>query len=41
MQVVGFYNKHGTAEQNIKEGKNTIKWMRLSCCTFAANGVWL
>jgi hypothetical protein len=27
--------------QNIKEGKNTIKWMRLSCCTFAANGVWL
>jgi Transposase DDE domain group 1 len=36
MRVVAFYNKRGTAEQNIKEGKNAIKWTRLSCCTFAA-----
>ena len=29
----------GTAEQWIKEGKNAIKWTRLSCCTFGANAV--
>ena len=39
--VVGFYNKRGTAEQWIKEGKNAIKWTRLSCCSFAANAVRL
>jgi hypothetical protein len=36
-RVVAFYNQRGTAEQWIKEGKNAIKWTRLSCCSFAAN----
>ncbi len=39
--VVGFYNKRGTCEQYIKEGKDAIKWTRLSCRTFAANAVRL
>ena len=39
--VVAFYNKRGTYEQWIKEGKNAIKWTRLSCCSFAANAVRL
>jgi len=39
--VVGFYNKRGTCEQYIKEGKGAIKWTRLSCRTFAANAVRL
>ena len=39
--VVAFYNQRGTAEQWIKEGKNAIKWTRLSCRTFAANAVRL
>ena len=38
--VVAFYNKSGTCEQWIKEGKGAIKWTRLSCRTFAANAVW-
>ena len=29
--VVAFYNKRGTCEQWIKEGKGAIKWTRLSC----------
>ena len=40
-RVVGFYNQRGTAEQWIKEGKNAVKWTRLSCCSFAANEVRL
>ena len=40
-RVVAFYNGRGTAEQWIKEGKNAIKWTRLSCCSFAANAVRL
>ena len=40
-RVVAFYNQRGTAEQWIKEGKNAIKWTRLSCRTFAANAVRL
>ena len=28
--VTLFYNQRGKAEQYIKEGKNTIKWTRLS-----------
>jgi len=40
-RVVAFYNKHGTCEQWIKEGKGAIKWTRLSCRTFAANAVRL
>jgi hypothetical protein len=39
--VVGFYNKRGTCEQWIKEGKGAIKWTRLSCGSFAANAVRL
>ena len=40
-RVVTFYNQRGTCEQHIKEGKNAIKWTRLSCRTFAANAVRL
>lgn len=39
--IVAFYNQRGTCEQHIKEGKNAIKWTRLSCRTFAANAVRL
>jgi hypothetical protein len=39
--VVGFYNKRGTREQYIKEGKGAIKWTRLSCRSFAANAMRL
>ncbi len=39
--VVGFYNKRGTCQQWIKEGKGAIKWTRLSCRSFAANAVHL
>ncbi len=40
-RVVAFYNKRGTAEQWIKEGKNAIKWTRLSCRKFDHNAVRL
>ena len=40
-RVVAFYNQRGTAEQYIKEGKNAVKWTRLSCRTMAANAVRL
>jgi len=40
-RVVAFYNHRGTCEQWIKEGKNAMKWTRLSCCSFAANAVRL
>ena len=36
-RVVAFYNKRGTCEQWIKEGKGVIKWTRLSCRSFTAN----
>jgi len=39
--VVAFYNHRGTAEQYIKEGKNAIKWTRLSCRKFRNNEVRL
>ena len=39
--IVAFYNQRGTCEQYIKEGKNAIKWTRLSCRSFAANAVRL
>src|SRR3984893_8923909 len=41
--VVRFYNKRGTAEQWIKEGKQAVKLTRLSCHRFRANEVrlWL
>ena len=37
--VVRFYNKRGTAEQWIKEGKQATHWTRLSCHRFRANEV--
>jgi hypothetical protein len=40
-RVVIFYNKRRTAAQWIKEGKNAIKWTRLSCRTFRNNAVRL
>src|SRR5262249_47163247 len=40
-RVVAFYNQRGTAEQDIKEGKNAVIWTRLSCHRFAANAVRL
>jgi len=40
-QVTRFYNKRGTAEQWIKEGKYAIRWTRLSCTSFDANQVRL
>ena len=41
--VVRFYNKRGTAEQWIKEGKKAVKMTRLSCHRFRSNEVrlWL
>ena len=41
--VVRFYNKRGTAEQWIKEGKQAVKMTRLSCYRFCSNEVrlWL
>src|SRR5271166_721068 len=40
-RVVAFYNKRGTCEQWIKEGKGAIKWTRLSCRSYTANAVRL
>ena len=40
-RVVAFYNQRGTAEQHIREGKNAVKWTRLSCRTFRNNAVRL
>ena len=40
-RVVRFYNKRGTAEQWIKEGKYAVKWTRLSCHDFRDNAVRL
>ena len=39
--VVRFYNQSGTAEQWIKEGKNAVRWTRLSCHDFVDNQVRL
>ena len=39
--VVDFYNRRGTAEQWIKEGKYAVRWTRLSCHGFDANQVRL
>ncbi len=35
--VVRLYNKRGTAEQWIKEGKQAMQWTRLSCHRLRAN----
>ncbi|MHB8652858.1 MAG: transposase [Terriglobia bacterium] len=41
--VVRFYNRRGTAEQWIKEGKQAVKMTRLSCHRFRSDEVrlWL
>jgi len=39
--VVKFYNKRGTAEQWIKEGKYALNWTGLSCHDFVDNQVRL
>jgi hypothetical protein len=39
--VVRFYNKRGTAEQWIKEGKRAVKMTGLSCHRFRSNQVRL
>jgi hypothetical protein len=39
--VVRFYNKRGTAEQWIKEGKKATNWTRLTCQRYRANQVRL
>ena len=39
--MVKFYNSRGTAEQWIKEGKNALRWTRLSCHAFRYNAVRL
>ena len=39
--VVHFYNKQGTCEQWIKEGKNALTWTRLSCAKYVSNRVRL
>ena len=36
-RFVRFYNGRGTAEQWIKEGKNAVKWTKLSRRTFKDN----
>jgi len=36
-----FYNRRGTAEQWIKEGKNAVKWTKLSCRRFKDNATRL
>ncbi len=38
---MAFFNQRGTAEQHIKEGKNAIRWTRLSCQKFHNNTVRL
>ncbi len=39
--MVKFYNKRGTAEQWIKEGKYALNWTKLSCHDFIDNQVRL
>src|SRR5262249_43193249 len=40
-RVVQFYNRRGTAEQWIKEGKNAVNWTKLSCQRFKDNAARL
>ena len=39
--VVRFYNKRGTAEQWIREGKQAVQMTRLSCHRFRSSEVRL
>jgi Transposase DDE domain group 1 len=40
-RIVKFYNRRGTAEQWLKEGKAALRWTRLSCRAFRDNAVRL
>jgi hypothetical protein len=40
-KVIRFDNRRGTAEQWIKEGKNAVKWTKLSCRRFKDNAARL
>jgi hypothetical protein len=40
-RVERIYNARGTAEQWIKEGKNAVKWTKLSCRRFKGNAARL
>ncbi len=40
-KVVKFYNKRGTCEQWIKEGKYALNWTKLSCQRFVENEIRL
>lgn len=40
-RVIEFSNGRGTTEQRIKEGKNALKWTRLSCRRFKDDQVRL
>ena len=40
-KVVKFYNKRGTCEQWIKEGKYALNWTKLSCQRFVENQIRL
>ena len=40
-RVVRFYNGRGTAEQWTREGKQALRWPRLSCRAFRDNAVRL
>jgi hypothetical protein len=40
-KVVRFYNRGGRAEQWIEEGKNAVKWTKLSCPRFKDNAARL
>jgi IS4 transposase len=40
-RVSKFYNGRGTAERWIKEGKQALRWTRLSCRAFRGNAVRL
>src|SRR4051812_19370303 len=40
-RLVALYNQRGTTEQWIKEGKNAVRWTRLSCQSITANAVRL
>jgi hypothetical protein len=40
-RLVRFYNGRGTAEQWIREGKQALRWTRLSCRAFLDNAVRL
>jgi hypothetical protein len=40
-KVVRFDNRRGTAEPWLKEGKNAVKWTKLSCRRFKDNAARL